>query len=367
MARLQTLLLPNGGFGFVLDEFHGDAMKWAHFAERCGARDILITVDTIRILEPFAESPTEPDADPEPEPGGRFVVPISLRTPSEAERRLLAAIFGECDCATDAKHPPTDDEPATDNPPSGDDGAPAESSSGTVSMPCCMPSAEAARFAFDPADYPTAEEISARVAEKVRAEGGLVAELIAAGNEQLSGNLTEREKRVEKILASSGIAQRLDESGAPVGPLIPTGPVTVTVLAPDDDRLSAVAWPVDPAISDAFTQSQLVASHVAPPLDVDASPDPLFGNVAVPLTKGERGPQIGTATVTPDGEVRAMIGEAIDAAAMQRHVDDAPRSGDWAPDAPVSERLCGAVNGKGEPCRQPSGHPYLHKFERVTL
>jgi hypothetical protein len=84
MARLQTLYLPDDhGFAFILDQVTqpdtipaANADPWAklhsghwhEFAEKCGAKSILITPETIEILDPFGGVVDAEIVDDEPTP-----------------------------------------------------------------------------------------------------------------------------------------------------------------------------------------------------------------------------------------------------------------------------------------------------------
>lgn len=249
MARLQTVLLPNGGFTYILDQYTPPVVEgidparvqvieyecWKQFASTAGARGILFTAGTVEVLNPF-ENDFDDDEDDD-DHDFADVAPIRLRTPSEAERRLLAAIFGECDCATDAKHPPTDDESATDNPQSGEDGTPAET--GAVRQPCgCMPSADLARAAFDAADHPTPDDIAARVTARLNEPDGLL------------GKLTEREQRIGKILGARQpmiTVTPIDGEGNPTGASF-TGPVSAVIIDGERVPLSGDQAPAAPSL-----------------------------------------------------------------------------------------------------------------------
>ena len=210
MGRLHTLYLPGDGdrFAFILDQASpaaSAASHWHTFATECGAKDILITPETIEILDPFAST-----LDQEPEPEQPWEIRhIDLGEAPEAIQRIIGATFGTgpfahlkepCrdGCCCSDPEPPTDDEPAT--------------------------------------------EISARVAEGIRERGGLgvVAEPTPAPGmdavtlpDEFMPELSERERRVESILrAGMMTVTPLNADGEPTGEPI-TGLVSGVTLGVD--------------------------------------------------------------------------------------------------------------------------------------
>jgi len=319
MARLHTLYLPgdDGRFAFIVDQHPGDPLtlnhcmqQWKLFAHNCGAADVLVTDDTIEVLHPF-NALEDTDGEPEPEKPWE-VRAVSLDDAPEAIQRLIGAKFGQGPFADlyEANHP--DCYPDCDH--------------SDASEPC-MPTAETAAAGFGPADHPTPEEISARVAEKLRAEGGLTlaVETPEDALAQIPDNeLTARERRLKSILGEP-LAQSqvrvtpLDAAGEPVGEPMTLDAGKITISAEPEgilgdgfglrDMPGAVRGGIRHRVSDAmaetFEQSQLAPSAVPAP------PEPI------------------------------------------------------KPERPL--RLCGAESASAGRCRMAPGHAGLHEFEGPKL
>jgi hypothetical protein len=296
MARLHTLYLPGEGdrFAFIVDQHPGDPLtldhcmqQWKLFAHNCGAADVLVTDDTIEVIDQF-NALADTAGEPEPEKPWE-VRAVSLDEAPEAIQRLIGAAFGAgpfadlrepcrdgC-CGTFAT-PLTDDEPATDNTPEGDDGAPATD------------------YGFTEVDKPSPEQISSLVAEKLRVDGGLTLAVetddeetpVKALAQIPDDELTERERRLQAILNAGAAVgawpqtrvQRLDASGEPIGEPMTLDAGKITFSAEPEGILGdgfglrdmpgavrgGIRHPVSDALAETFGQSQLVASHVpAPP------------------------------------------------------------------------------------------------------
>lgn len=255
MARLHILHLPGEGykFAFIVDQHHGAPhtldsciRQWRNFAQACGAVDVLVTDDTVKVIDPFISPDLETPDAPEPEKPWEMRE-VSIDEAPEAIQRLIGAAWGvgpfwelhdrcgpECDCAA-LRVATASDEPTADSPPEGDDGAPA------------------AGGELHPGNPQAFAEVGRLLTEMGFKARDRSAEQPADAPCQDDGDLTGRERRLKAILDIP------DD-----GPL-PQPQVTITPL---DASGKPTGGPVT------FPSAAITITNGAPVLDIDTSIQP---------------------------------------------------------------------------------------------
>lgn len=129
MSRLQTLLLPNGDYAFIIDGYteptvegctpdyvrQAEYANWTGFATAAGARGIFITDGEVEIVNPFPFD--DDDAPEETEPTRYRVHSVDVENAPEAIQRIIGRLTGDGPFAhlhgEDAAEPDAGDDPRT--------------------------------------------------------------------------------------------------------------------------------------------------------------------------------------------------------------------------------------------------------------